>query len=277
MEAADGPTPALAGCLHTTRTVAAINLWCDQRAVAAQHTAAPAHARRRRVDNLYSGSRYEFLLAPLRRPRGESRVLSTSKVAAAGLASATTAVLGSYFGVLGTVGAAAATSVVSAVSSEVYQRSLDRTAHRLRSRGGERQRVVTEQRAVNEHRAVNEQRAVNEPDRTRRPARGSILPAMIFGSLLIFALGMALVSGVEYVRGAPLSGGSGGTSIGDVLHGKLSPSGALSSTSKDVPVVGDLLGTNQENNDSTRSNSTEHEQEKDREKPGLINGVLSGL
>jgi hypothetical protein len=179
-------------------------------------------------------------------------VLSTSKVAAAGLASATTAVLGSYFGVLGTVGAAAATSVVSAVSSEVYQRSLDRTANRLRARGGTRQSVGA------------------QPEREQRTRRGPVLPAVIFGSLLIFALGMAVVSGVEYVRGAPLSGGSGGTTtIGDVLHG------TVSSTTQDVPVVGDLLGTNRTDDDSTSSKSGEHE--KHGEKPGLVNGILSGL
>jgi hypothetical protein len=96
-------------------------------------------------------------------------VLSTSKVVAGGLAAATTAVLGSYFGVLGTVGAAAATSIVTALSAEVYQRSLDRTAHRLRGqRAGRGQ----------------DRRAAAQPP---PPARRPVLPGIVLGSILIFA------------------------------------------------------------------------------------------
>jgi hypothetical protein len=183
-------------------------------------------------------------------------VLTSSKIIAGGLASATTAVLGSYFGVLGTVGAAAATSVVSAVSSEVFQRSIDRTTGRLRSRDG----------------APVASGA--EPDRPRPVRRRSALPAIIFGSVVIFVLGIGVVSGIEYARGAPLSGGSRGTSIGDLLHGTLSP------VTERVPVVGGLLGTNSEpgdSNDSTGSTDSTGRQRKDRQQPGLINGLLSGL
>lgn len=171
-------------------------------------------------------------------------MLSTTKVAAGGLAAATAAVLASYFGVLGTVGAAAATSVVTAVSAEIYQRSLDRGADRLRGRGNGRY-----------------ERGQEAPT-TRRPppARRPVLSSMVFGSLVIFALGIGLVSGIEYARGAPLSGGSSGTSIGEVLHGTL------------PPAVGNLLGPGRQ-----PDNSADEGRQGDRRRPGLIGDLLSGL
>jgi hypothetical protein len=175
-------------------------------------------------------------------------VLSTSKVVAGGLAAATTAALGSYFGVLGTVGGAAATSIVSAVSSELYQRSLARTANRLRPRAG-----------------GDPARADRQPGAVAPPRRRSILPATVVGSLLIFALGIAVVSGVEYARGAPLSGGSGGTSIGDVLHGSL------------PPVVGDVLGSNSGETDNNRDTDNSGADTHRHQRPGLVGGLLSGL
>jgi hypothetical protein len=171
-------------------------------------------------------------------------VLSGSKVVAGGLAAATTAVLGSYFGVLGTVGGAAATSVVTALSSELYQRSLQRTGNRLRSKTGR----APDQRDT-------------EPPTTGAtvPSRGHLLPRVAFVSLVIFALGIGVVSGVESVRGAPLSGGSGGTSIGDVLHGTV------------PPLLGPVVGSNQHSDNPSDNGST------DRRAPGLVNGLLSGL
>jgi hypothetical protein len=180
-------------------------------------------------------------------------MLSTSKVVAGGLAAATTAVLGSYLGVLGTVGAAAGTSIVTAVSTEIYQRSLNRTASRLRPRG------TGEPREPRQRASERDQwEAARDP---RPPARRSVLPGAVLGSLVIFALGIGLVSGVEYARGAPLSGGSGGTSVGEVLHDAL------------PPVVGDLLGRPPQPDDST----DEDRQGDRRRQPGLLDGVLSGL
>lgn len=169
-------------------------------------------------------------------------MLNTSKVVAGGLAAATAAVFGSYFGVLGTVGAAAATSVVTAVSTEIYQRSLARTASRLRGQDG----YPRGERTPTDHPGP--------------PAPRSALPAVVIGSLMIFAMGVGLVSVGEYARGAPLSGGSGGTSVSDLLHGTLHP------------VVGSLLGPV-----SQSDNSDQQSRQSDRQQPGLINGLLSGL
>lgn len=169
-------------------------------------------------------------------------MLNASKVTAGGLAAATAALLGSYFGVLGTVGAAAATSVVTAVSTEIYQRSLARTASRLRGQGGypRGERTPTA--------------------RPGPPAPRSVLPGVVIGSLVIFAVGVGLVSVGEYARGTPLSGGSGGTSIGELLHGTLHP------------VVGNLLEPVTQSGDSDQPTRPS-----DRQQPGLIEGLLSGL
>jgi hypothetical protein len=42
--------------------------------------------------------------------------------------------------------------------------------------------------------------------------------SLIFGSILIFALGIAAVTGIEYITGRPISGGSGGTTLSHLAH-----------------------------------------------------------
>lgn len=123
-------------------------------------------------------------------------MLSTSKVAAGGLAAATAAVFGSSFGAFGTVGGAAAGSVVTALSSEIFQRSIDRTADRLRR--------------TNRDTGQGEQ---------AEPAHGLSMGSILVGSILVFALGMAAVTGLEYLTDEPLSGGSEQTTtIGHLAH-----------------------------------------------------------
>jgi hypothetical protein len=161
-------------------------------------------------------------------------VLSSSKVFAGSAAAATSAVLGSYFGVLGTVGGAAAGSVATALSSEIYQRSIDRTADRLRSR--------TKRGAA----SGGQSQQPDEPNRP--PARRLSLGSVFFGSILIFALGIAAVTGFEYLTGRPISGGDGGTTLSHLAH--------LDAGS----AVGDLLG----GSGSDKSNG------------GLLGGLLGG-
>jgi hypothetical protein len=175
----------------------------------------------------------------------EALLVSGSKIVAGGLAAATSAVLGSYFGIFGTVGGAAAGSVVTALSSEIYQRSIERTTNRLRSRSNQGSREP-----------LYEQRQPRET--TVR--RGSALPRVLLVTVVMFALGIGVVSGLERVTGAPLSGGAHGTtSLGQVLP------------LHKVPVVGDLLGGSGQHDDTTE------DQPSQRRSPGLVNGLLSGL
>jgi hypothetical protein len=156
-------------------------------------------------------------------------VLSGSKVAAGGLAAATSAVLGSYFGVLGTVGGAAAGSVVSALSSEIYQRSIERTADRLRR---------TNRTAPTPGQA----RQADPP--AAAPPRGLSVGSIVFGSILIFALGIAAVTGIEYLTGKPISGGSGGTTLSHLAHLDVGSAlgDLLGGSSSDDSSGGGLLG-----------------------------------
>jgi hypothetical protein len=153
-------------------------------------------------------------------------MMSTSKVLAGGAAAATTAVLGSYFGLLGTVGGAAAGSVVTAVSSEIYQRSLDRGAARLRGGRGTVPNTA--------------------PAAPAQPKPGLSVGSIVFGSILVFVLGIAAVTGFEYLTGEPISGGDeGGTTLEHLTH--LDAGSALGdllggSKDKDKGLLGGLLG-----------------------------------
>jgi hypothetical protein len=54
--------------------------------------------------------------------------------------------------------------------------------------------------------------------------------ALLIGTALVFCLGLALVTGIEWVKGSPLSGGSGGTSVGAVLEQSPAPKDTDGST-----------------------------------------------
>ena len=60
--------------------------------------------------------------------------LSLPQIMAGALAAATAAILGSFLGVIGTIGGAAAASVISTVGAALYQRQLERTRDAVKSR-----------------------------------------------------------------------------------------------------------------------------------------------
>ncbi|MCD2190656.1 hypothetical protein [Actinomycetospora soli] len=60
--------------------------------------------------------------------------LTLPQILAGALAAATAAILGSFLGVIGTIGGAAVASVVSTVGSALYQKSLERTRDAVKSR-----------------------------------------------------------------------------------------------------------------------------------------------
>ncbi len=108
----------------------------------------------------------------------------TIQVIAGALAATTAALLGSTLGIAGTVLGAGIASVVSTVGAALYLRSI---------RG-----VVAK---------------VPQPERPiRRP-----LAVVATASVLAFVLGMLVITGVEWVRGTQLSGGSG-TTIGSLVR-----------------------------------------------------------
>jgi hypothetical protein len=128
--------------------------------------------------------------------------LSASKVVAGGMAAATSAVCGSYFGAFGTVGGAAAGSIATTVGTSLYQRSIERAGQRVRARV---------------------RRGAGQPSDTPPAAgRRRYLPrkliAAVLGTLVVFAVGIGVVTAVEWIKGGPLSGDGRGTSVGRVLE-----------------------------------------------------------
>lgn len=134
--------------------------------------------------------------------------IRVSQVLAAALAAVTAALLGSTMGVAGTVVGAGLASVVSTVGGALYLRSIQRTRQRVRS---VRNKVVARAGATTV--------TLTEPEPARQPPPSRRLrwPVVIVGSVLAFVLGMMAVTGVEWVRGEPLSGGDG-TTIGDIVR-----------------------------------------------------------
>ncbi|WP_285592702.1 hypothetical protein [Actinomycetospora sp. NBRC 106378] len=135
------------------------------------------------------------------------------------LAATTTAAVGGLIGgATGTVVGAAFASVVTTVGEAVYQRSLERTRDHVRSRLDARRRPAPAPTAV----LPDGPPADDSPTVHLRPvaAGGSRsrakIAALVASGLLVFLVAMVVVTGIERVKGSPLSGGTG-TSVGEVI------------------------------------------------------------
>ena len=158
--------------------------------------------------------------------------LTVSKVVAGAGAAATTAVAGSAFGADGTVVGAAVGSIVSAVATATYERSLDQTRKMVttRVRRGGRDVEATQVMSAEELAAEVTQVIPAQRPATGAHPTGSIAPAvparprrtrwpvLAGATVLIFAVGMLLVTGIEFFTGGPvLSSNQSGTSVGTLL------------------------------------------------------------
>lgn len=120
--------------------------------------------------------------------------VQTSQIAVAALAAVTAAVLGSTLGVAGSVLGAALGAIVSTVTGELYARSYERVRYRVgKSQAGPR-----------------EQKEEKSPRRVRWQLLAGV-------SIAAFTLGLIVITGIEWVRGEPLSGDAR-TTIGGVLQ-----------------------------------------------------------
>lgn len=149
--------------------------------------------------------------------------LTVNKVIAGAGAAATSAVLGSYFGATGTVAGAALGSVASTVATTLYQRSLDRTRDtilaRVRLSPGRRvdlSDTPTVQLTVPQPRlpAEPETRQLHVEPVLRRPR---LLWLWAGATVLVFVIGLLVVTGLEWAKGSSLTTGQPGTSVGRVL------------------------------------------------------------
>ncbi len=149
--------------------------------------------------------------------------LTVNKVLAGAGAAATSAVLGSFFGATGTVTGAALGSVASTVATTLYQHSLDRTRDTLVARVRlSRGRRTDLSDAPTVQLTVPQPRVPAEPATTqlqvepvlRRPRR---LWLWAGATVLVFVIGLLVVTGLEWAKGASLTTGQPGTSVGRVL------------------------------------------------------------
>ncbi|MGH3759147.1 hypothetical protein [Actinophytocola sp.] len=163
-----------------------------------------------------------------------------TQVLAGAMAAVTAAVLGSTMGVAGTVVGAGLASVITTVGGALYLRSIQRTKQSVRTvrnlvvtRAGPTRVTLVEEKAEPEPEAPaaagaapdheaetlteNEEEA-GEDESDQPPARRRLRwPALIAASVLAFVVGMLVVTGVEWVRGEPLSGGNG-TTVGGIVR-----------------------------------------------------------
>jgi hypothetical protein len=219
--------------------------------------------------------------------------LAVPKLAAGAGAAATSAILGSFFGDMGTVTGAALGSVFSAIVTWVYQRSLERTGQTVKAKiklpggrtvdvsgktevpppiapGGEtgQARVYvtpnggadrpTEVMSAVPSGATTVSAAPAKPNSRKR-----ILVLTGF-TVVVFAIGMLAITGIELVKGSPLSKTSsststrsGGTSLGSVLGGGSNAASTESSTSEKA--TSEESATDEPTEEETSSPSTDDE------------------
>lgn len=157
--------------------------------------------------------------------------LTVNKVIAGAGAAATSAVLGSYFGAGGTVTGAALGSAASMIATVIYQRSLDRTRDTLvakvRLTPGRRADIAVPVASAPPEARVRMPTPRQTPDAetVRLRVEPDIRPARrrawlwIGATVLVFAIGLLTVTGVEWAKGSSLTTGESGTSVGRVIDG----------------------------------------------------------
>jgi hypothetical protein len=186
--------------------------------------------------------------------------VSGVRVTGQALAAVTTATVGGFLGgASGTVAGAAVASIVTTVGEALYQRSLERTRDRVRTRidahrtrgpgpGGAATALVGQGSADATRVAAapagtrvlpagelddpgpDETPTVVLTETTAPPARtghGRQIAVLAATGVVIFLIAMVVVTGIERVKGSPLSGGEG-TSVGEVFgtHAPTTTAGA---------------------------------------------------
>jgi len=161
----------------------------------------------------------------------DTQSIRFSQVLAAAMAAVTAAVLGSTMGFAGTVVGAGLASIVTTLGGALYLRSIQRTRQSVRTvrdkvvaRAGGTSVTLVEERPEPEPGTATEDDTAGEDsehdteDGDQPPARAKLRwPVIVVGSVLAFMLGMMAVTGVEWLRGEPLSGGTG-TTVGGIVR-----------------------------------------------------------
>jgi hypothetical protein len=167
-------------------------------------------------------------------PKAPKLDLSVSKVLGGALAAMTAAALGSRLSVAGTLIGAALASIIAAVASAIYTASLNRTKEKVRTvwtgrvaGSGASRDVPTSIEAISEQDQPTTRWAAADPvpgwtvaqpptpaggGRPPRRPRGPLnWKGIVVGTLAMFAIAAAALTGFELISGHALSGGSGTT------------------------------------------------------------------
>ncbi|MGY1771534.1 hypothetical protein [Blastococcus sp. SYSU D00813] len=199
--------------------------------------------------------------------------LSPVQITAGALASVSSAVVASFFGVAGTLIGAALASVISTVTAALYTNSLSRTNERLRqvrvqlAGPGSPGRTAADATAelprttagtagtAAETRALP---AALDPRRAPAPRRGPRWPRVAVYAVAVFGLAMVIVTGIEVVGQQPVSALvgaeeasstttlgelTGDSSSGDEDPGTPVPTPATTSETPATETPGDDAGT----------------------------------
>lgn len=142
--------------------------------------------------------------------------LSAAQVLAGALAAVTAAVLGSQVGVGGTLAGAALGSIITTIAAAIYQHSLERSSERMRALARRPGRPTAADAVTVPIPKLTPEAAArgappphpSAPDPRQLRRRFALAAA---GTLAAFTLSMIAVTGVEALRGEPLSGGNGTT------------------------------------------------------------------
>jgi hypothetical protein len=133
--------------------------------------------------------------------------LNMTHVAAAALAAVTAAVLGSVLGAAGTLIGAAGASVITTVSTTLYQASLERSRDKVRS--------------------LAQRSGPVPPAPQPRDRSGHVVTlrwgVMIVGALGAFLAAMVVITGFEWANGETVGGNGQGTTIGRVVTDQSGP------------------------------------------------------
>jgi hypothetical protein len=187
------------------------------------------------------------VISPAQPAESNTPGLTINKVLAGAGAAATSAVLGSFFGAAGTVTGAALGSMVVTLATAVYNHSLDRTRDtvtaRIKHSGGPRMErtgraEVAAPRGTPE-RKTGPTRDLIPPTEPPTPAarpkqRIGVLAA---ATVLLFALGMGVVTGIELIKGSTLTRGQNGTSIGQLISGNGAPAPTTEAPTTESPTT----------------------------------------
>ncbi|MFT3876281.1 MAG: hypothetical protein QM708_07670 [Propioniciclava sp.] len=157
---------------------------------------------------------------PEETPEPPKLSLSPSGLTAGAMAAVTSAVVGSHLGTAGTLIGAAVGSLVGAVATALYSFSLQRTWHAVRTarradRGRAADEVATTQTARTAAEPAPAQARASQERATQRGSR-RITPVALTAWIAVtavaaFAVALAVITGIEKVGGASLSGQPGTT------------------------------------------------------------------